>query len=403
MDVFVARQPIFTVSRQVFGYELLFRLGLENAFPDIDGDTATSGVLSNTFFSFEVNEILGEKPGLINFTKELILQKTPLLFSPKHVIVEVLEDIEPDDEIITALSDIRDSGFKLALDDFIFHKKFEPMMALCRIIKFDLIATPLETLGNIVADISKNYDIILLAEKVETYEEFELAKQMGFTLFQGYFFSKPEILSKKEVSSNKINVLSLISEAGKKDLNFTRIEYLIKRDVSISFKLLKFINSPYFARLNPINTIKDAITFLGVTELRKFINVAAASALNDEKPDELLRLSIIRARMCEMCGQVIKTSFSPEELFTLGLFSSMDAMLDRKMEDIMDSIMLSDRIKNALTGKNREFKNLLAIVISFEQGRWTDKIYAVIAGTKLEKKLPEFYMDSIRMADSMAI
>lgn len=403
MDIFVARQPVFTTEKKIFGYELLFRLGLENAFPDIDGDAATSGVLSNTFFSFDLKVILGDKPGLVNFTQQLILQKTPLLFPKQHIIVEVLEDIEPSDEIIDALTEIKENNFNIALDDFIYHEKFEPMMQLCRIIKFDLIATPLETLTDIVKDIQANYNITLLAEKVETHDEFELAKEMGFTLFQGYFFSKPEILSKKEISSSQISTLQLVSEAGKSNIDLSKIESLIKKDVSISFKLLKFINSAYFNRPTPINTIKDAITFLGVDELRKFINVAAVTDFSQNKPNELVRSSVIRARLCEQCGGVLKTAFTTDELFTLGLFSYMDAMLDQTMDDILESIMLSSKIKTALLGKDTQFKKILKLVTTIEKGDWHHKIFSAISNTKLEKKLPAFYMDAIRMADSFMV
>jgi len=400
MDIFVARQPIFTIQKKLFGYELLFRLGLENAFPDIDGDIATSNVLSNTFFSFELKEILGGKPGLINFTRELILQKTPLLFPQQHIVIEVLENIEPDADIIAALEEFKEKGFNIALDDFIYHEKFEPMMALCKIIKFDLIATPLETLADIVKDIQKNYTITLLAEKVETYEEFELAKKMGFRLFQGYFFSKPEILSKKEISSSHITKLKLINEVGRKDLDFHTIEGLIKKDVSVSFKLLKFINSAYFGRPTPIHTIKDAITYLGVDELKKFINIVTVSDMGSTKPNELIRSSVIRARMCELCGTILKTHFSTDELFTLGLFSFMDAMLDRSMEDILKNISFSEKIKNALLQKDKDFQKILAVVISFEQGDWNNKFYKIMSGTAIEKKLLEFYLDAIKMVNS---
>ncbi|MBU1342849.1 MAG: HDOD domain-containing protein [Proteobacteria bacterium] len=400
MDIFVARQPIFTTQRKIFGYELLFRLGLENAFPDIDGDIATSNVLSNTFFSFELKEILGDKPGLINFTKELILQKTPLLFPQKHIIIEVLENVEPDKDIIDALEQFKEKGFNIALDDFIYHEKFEPMMKLCRIIKFDLIATPLPTLSTIVKDILTNYDITLLAEKVETYDEFKQAKKMGFRLFQGYFFAKPEVLSKKEISPSQITKLKLINEVGKKEIDFKELEALIKKDVSVSFKLLKFINSAYFGRPTPINTVKDAITYLGTDELKKFIHIVAVSDLSANKPTELIRSSVIRARMCEQCGTILKTSYTTEELFTLGLFSFMDAMLDSRMEDILKNIAFSDKIKTALIGKDKEFQKLLTIVKSFEQGDWKNKFYAVMSGTAIEKKLPEFYLDAIKMVNS---
>ena len=400
MDVYVARQPVFTINKKIFGYELLFRSGLENAFPDIDGDIATSNVLSNTFFSFELKEILGNKPGLVNFTKQLVLQKTPLLFPQQHIIIEILEDIEPDAKIIDAMKEFKAKGFNIALDDFIYHKKFIPMMDLCSIIKFDLIATPLESLSDIIANIQKNYEITLLAEKVETYEEFELAKKMGFTLFQGYFFAKPEILSKREISSNQITKLRLISEVNKREIDLNAIKELIKKDVAVSFKLLKFINSAYFQRPTPINTIKDAITYLGIEELRKFINIVTVSDLCVTKPNELIRSSVIRARMCELCGTVMKTGFSTEELFTLGLFSAMDAMLDSPMETVLESICLSDKIKIALNGKDKAFTKTLKIVASFEQGDWQNNFYTVMSGMPIEKKLPGFYLDAIKMVNS---
>ncbi len=400
MDVYVARQPVFTIDKKIFGYELLFRLGLENVFPDIDGDVATSNVLSNTFFSFELKEILGNKPGLVNFTKQLVLQKSPLLFPKQHIIIEILEDIEPDDDVIEAMTSFKNEGFTIALDDFIYHKKFKPMMDLCSIIKFDLVTTPLETLPDIVMNIHQNYDITLLAEKVETYEEFELAKEMGFTLFQGYFFAKPEVLSKKEISSNQITKLRLITEMNKRDLDLNAVEDLIKKDVSVSFKLLKFINSAYFKRPTPINTIKDAITYLGIEELKKFIKIVTVTDLSESKPNELVRSAVIRARMCELCGTVMKTGFDTEELFTLGLFSSMDAMLDSPMEIILESIALSDKIKAALNGEKKEFKKILNIVASFEQGDWQNNSYTIVEGLPIERKLPGFYIDAIKMVNS---
>ncbi len=400
MDIYVARQPIFTRKRSIFGYELLFRLGLENAFPNIDGDIATSNVLSNTFFSFELKEILGDKPGLINFTKELLLQKTPLLFPNRHIIIEILEDIEPEEEVIQALQEIHDKGFNIALDDFIYHEKFQPMMNLCKIIKFDLIATPLESLKEIVEDIKNNYEITLLAEKVETYEEFELAKEMGFTLFQGYFFSKPEILTKKDISAGHLVKLKLINEISRPEIDIKKIQSLIKKDISISFKLLKFINSAYFNRPTAINTIKDAVTYLGTDELKKFINVVAVSDLNENKPNELIRTSVIHARMCEQLGSVLKTHFSSDELFTIGLFSSMDAMLDRDMGEILNDIAFSGKIKNALLGKDKAFKKIARLINSYERGEWDNSFFTTIEGTKIEKKIPEFYFDALKMANS---
>ena len=401
MDIYVARQPVFTVDKTIFGYELLFRQGLENAFPDIDGDTATSNVLSNTFFTFEIKEILGDKPGLVNFTRQLILQSAPLLFSREHIIIEILENIEPEPDVIMAMAAFKEKGFTIALDDFVFDEKFEPMLDLSAMIKFDLIATPLETLTPVIKEIQKKRrHIVLLAEKVETYEEFKLAQKMGFTLFQGYFFAKPEILTKKELSGNQATRLRLINEMGHPELDMETVESLIKKDVSVSFKLLKFINSAYFNRPSPINTVKDAITYLGIEELRKFIHIITVADLNDTKPNELVRSSLIRARMCELCGTVMKTGFATEELFTLGLFSHMDAMLDLPIEAIVGSVAFSENIKNAMRGHDKDFNKILSIVASFEQGDWQNRFYHIMAGLPIERKLPAFYLDAIKMVNS---
>ena len=401
MRIYVARQPIFTAQKKIFGYELLFRLGLENAFPDVEGDIATARVLANTFFTFELNEILGDKPGLINFTRDLLIKKIPLFFPKDHIIIEVLEDIEPEPVIINALKEFKQNGFRIALDDFIYDKKFDEMIALSSMIKFDLMATPLDTLTQIIeSDTIRNTHLTLLAEKVETHEEFEQAKEMGFGLFQGYFFSKPEILSKKDLSANQITKLKLVSEVGRTELNLALIEELIKMDVSVSFKLLKFINSPYFKRRNRADTIKEAMTILGEDELKKFISVVVVSDLNPSKPNELIRASIIRARLCERCGSHLKTGFTSEELFTIGLFSAMDAIMDMGMEEILTTIDLSARIKEALLGRNTGFQKLFDLVENTEKGRWDQKIFKLLDNSKLINRMPEFYADAVKMSDS---
>ncbi len=401
MDVFMARQPIFTAEKKIFGYELLFRNGLENAFPGVDGDVATSNLLSNIFFPFDFNEILGGKPGLINFTKKLILQNIPLLLPKEHFIVEVLEDIEPENNVIEALSLLKEKGFSIALDDFIYHKKFHPMMELSTIIKFDIKETPLNTLVDIVQKIKSDYDVTILAEKIETYGEFELAKEMDFTLFQGYFFSKPEMLSTRGIASSKITKLELINEIGKSELNLEKTEELIKNDAAISFKLLKFINSAYFIRLVPIDTIKEAITYIGTEELRKFIKIVVLADLNTDKPNELVRTCVIRAKMCEKLGGIFSTNLKKEELFTLGLFSLMDAMLDCKMADILKHITFSDKMQKALLGEDKEFSKILKIVISIDQGDWENNFFDYISGKSIESKLPDLYLDSVKMANSL--
>ncbi len=401
MDIFVARQPVFTSDKRIFGYELLFRLSLDNVFPNIDGSAATSGVLSNTFFSFGLNDILSGKPGLINFTRDLLLKQTPLLFPKEHIIIEVLEDIEPEPEIIDALKAFKSQGFRIALDDFVYDQKFNEMIQLCDMIKFDIMATPLDTLGPVLRSLKNELKhITLLCEKVETHEDFQQAKAMGFQLFQGYFFSKPEVMSRKSLSANQVTNLKLLNEVSKQEPALDLIEGMIKNDVAISFKLLTFINSAYFRRPTAVDTIKDAIIFLGLQELKKFINVVVVSDMNPDKPNELIRSSVIKARMCEQCAHLIKTRFTPEELFTVGLFSAMDAILDMPMEDILEKIALSEKIKDALLGKNRMFSQLNDLITNFDHGQWDHTRFQADKDSQLIQKLPAFYMDALKMADS---
>lgn len=400
MDVFLARQPIFNKHRKLFGYELLFRTGIGNTFPNIDGSIATASLLSNLFFPFEVDQILGGKKGLINFTEQLILSKAPLYLPKDKFIIEVLEDVEPTPQIVSKLALFKDRGYKIALDDFVYHKKFEPMIRLSNVIKFDLHETPLGTLVEILDELKEKFNLKFLAEKIESYDQFKLAKKMGFHYFQGYFFARPEVLSTREVPTSQITKLKLINEVGKRNVDIGKIENHIKNDAPLSFKLLKYANSVYFNRKLPIDTIRDAISYIGEDEIRNFINIVVVSDLGLSKPNELVRLCIIRARMCEKLGSLLVNRFSSEELFTLGLFSLMDALMDTPMDNILEHLSFSEKMKTALLGKDQEFSMMLDLVTGLEQGDWQKPIFKTIEGSEIEKKLPEVYSESIRMANA---
>ena len=403
MQIFVARQPIFNNSKKIFAYELLFRDGLENAFPDIDGDIATSNLLSHTFFSFDLKEVLAGKVGFINFTRNLLLQKIPVLFSQYQIIVEILEDIEPDQEILNAVRQLHKNGITLALDDFVFHEKYKPLMEYCKVIKFDLTLSTLEEIQQAIDQIPRKEKMVLLAEKVETYEEFNAAKDMGFELFQGYFFAKPEILSKKDISASYRTKMSIASEFFKPTPDNTKINELIRQDLAISYKLMKYINAAYFKRQVPIDTIKEAITFLGFEEFRKFICIVLVSNLCEQKPSELIRTSFIRARMLEQCKASFRIEFTSDELFVIGLFSLMAAILDSSMEKIVNIIGFSEKMQQALLGQNKRINALLRIIGSYEKGDWNSKSFSSIEKSSFLIKLPEIYMDAVRMANSLLV
>ncbi|MFH1490908.1 MAG: HDOD domain-containing protein, partial [Pseudomonadota bacterium] len=367
MDVYVARQPIFDKDQHIFGYELLFRGGMDNFFPDIDGDTATSKLLENSFFTIGIENITGSKKAFINFTQNLLVNRIPMMFPRKRVVVEILEDVEPEEEVLKICEEMKQSGYGIALDDFFYEPKLAPLVSLANIIKFDLMAASREQIAKHVKILAK-YRLTLLAEKVETHEEFQWAKEMGFTYFQGYFFSKPEIIQGKEISSSQMGLLQLMAESNRADFDFSKLEKIIARDVGIAYKLMRYINSAYFRRAQEISAISQAIVMLGEKGIKQFVSLIAISKLAEHKPNELVRTTIIRAKFCELIGAMNGSGVDPSELFTLGLFSHIDAMLDDSMENIMEKLPLSRGIKNALVSGTGMLKKYLDLAVDYETG-----------------------------------
>ena len=398
MEVFVARQPIFDRNMKIFGYELLFRDSMSNVFPEIDGDTATSKLLANSFFAIGMNHITRGKKAFVNFTQELLVKKVPLMFPADDIIVEILEDVEPEEHVVNACQEIARNGYKMALDDFFYRADLLPLIALAEVIKFDLRLTPLEQVAELLNKTAFN-GISLLAEKVETHDEFQQALEMGFKYFQGYFFSKPQIIKGRDVPPSKMNLLQIITEINKEDFSFEELEKYIQRDVAASYKLMRYINSAFFRRLKEITSIKQALILLGEKQVKHFISIVAMAELASDKPEELIRTSIIRAKLCELLGKN-RGIEEVSELFTLGLFSHIDAILGDTMENLMGSLPFSESIKQALVNNEGKLADYLRLATSYEMGDWdlcsetADKIGLT------EENIPESYMEAVSWADS---
>ena len=402
MDIYVARQPIFDIKKCIFGYELLFRADMANFFPEIQGDSATSKLLSNSFFNIGIEKIAGSNLAFINFTQELLLQQLPLMFSQDRLVVEILEDVEPGKNVIEACQEIALNGYIIVLDDFFYKPSMEPLIDVADIIKIDVKATPLEEVGDLVKKMTKR-GVDLLAEKVETHDEFKKALDMGFRYFQGFFFSKPEVLAGKEISTPQMQLLEIMAEVNKEDFEFNRLEKMIVRDASISYKLMRLINSAYFKRAKEISSIRQAIVMIGEAGIRRFLSLISMAGLVANKPDELIRASLIRAKFCELLGNHRGSNAEKSELFTLGLFSLIDAIMDDSMENLMSQIPLSGKIKEALITRTGDLNGYLSLVESYEKGNWEE----IEEATKImgidESNLPRHYMESLGWADSLNV
>jgi c-di-GMP-related signal transduction protein len=400
MDIYVARQPIFDHEKKIYGYELLFRDSIKNAFPDIDGNTATSKVLANSFFNIGIDKLIGKGLAFINFTRELLIKQVPKLFPSEQLVIEVLEDVEAEDDVVKSCIELSKRGYTIALDDFVYSKGLAPLIAIADIIKFDFQITPPDQIPDIINKLN-GHNLILLAEKVETHEEFDKALKMGFRYFQGYFFSKPELFEGKDISPAKFNLLQVMAEVNQPDFEFSKVEEIISRDVSISYKLMRYINSAFFRRVNDISSIKQAIVLLGEKEIKNFLSLITMSKLSDNKPDELIRTSIIRAKFCELMARHVEPCKNTSELFTLGLFSSIDAILDETMENIMSRLPLSQNIKNALVNNTGDLAECLEMAKSYERGDW-DRFNELAKNHKVnQEKLPQCFLEAISWADAI--
>lgn len=398
MDVFVARQPIFDRNKTLYAYELLFRAGLSNSFPDIDEEIATTSLLSSSFFTVGIEKVTGGKIAFINFTEELIEKGTPQLFSSGKMMVEILENVAPSEKVIASCKELKKQGYEIALDDFVYAKKFDELLSLSDIIKIDFRLTSQEKIVEMVHSLKK-YDCKLLAEKVETYEELVKALELGFDYFQGYFFAKPEILQNKELSGFQMTLMRLMSQINTADFDVKSLAESIRHDVSITYKLLTYINSAYFGRLQPLSSISQSISYLGEKGFKLFASLIITSKLAKDKPDALIKMATIRARFLELIGNELKIDSS--EMFLLGLFSVIDAMLDRNMEDILEHLPLSDKIKDALLNRTGELSIYIRLIETYETGNWVAFRFAQKRTGVENQKLIDFYLEAIEWADAL--
>lgn len=371
MDVFLARQPIFDSEQRVSAYEILYRSGLVNNFDGIDGDEASREVIFNTFQTFGIENLTNAKPVFINFTESLINDETATLFSKDLLVVEILENVLPSEQVIENSRSLKEMGYKIALDDFIYKPEYEELIELADIIKIDFLLSDKEEIKRLSRDL-KNRNIELLAEKVETREDFEYAKKLGFSLFQGFFFSKPEIVISKKIQPIKATCLQLVSKVNEKEIDFGKIANIVSMDLSLTYNLLKLVNSAAFGFRYRIKSVKHAVVALGEREIKKWIYLVVVNTIGEDEPDELTRLSLIRARFAELIAINTRYKKQSEEMFLLGLFSLLDVILRRPIREVLDEVKASNVIKDALIDGNGEIGIIYKMIIAYEKAEWDE-------------------------------
>ncbi len=369
--VHVARQPVFDLDMQVWGYELLFRHSAHCSTAMVeDGSVATSRVMMDGF-SLAAEWLSPHQKVLINYPEAMLIQGMPRALPSGVAVVEILESVRPTPEVLEICGQLKSEGYALALDDFVGEPGFEPLLELADMVKVDVLGVDQASLNTVLAGLKK-YPCALLAEKVEDLAMFDMCQKLGFELFQGYFFSRPQIFTGKKLSSSQLSKLKLLQELGALELDLDQISRIIQADVSLSYRLLRYINSPGIGLLNAVKSIAQAVNLLGQRKVAAWLRVLILADMNPAPhARELLFFSLQRARFLEMASTLNRTaSLSPDSMFLLGLFSSLDALLSQPMPDIVGHLSLEPRLRKALLGDDPELQTWLDLALASERGQW---------------------------------
>ncbi|MBV4446728.1 HDOD domain-containing protein [Clostridium tyrobutyricum] len=407
MDIFLARQPILDKYGKIISYEILFRnSGTGNTYKFNDGDEATIKVMQNILINIGMEKIVGHKKAFINFTGNILKSDLYSLIPSENVVIELLEDIVPSENVVNSCRILKKSGFTIALDDFVFNDSYTELVKLADIIKVDFLLTKgqerkgvLDTARNI------NPDLKFLAEKVETLDEFNEALSLGYSYFQGYYFSKPQIVKGKKIEGNKLIYLKLIKELSSKKFSLENIQNLIKKDVSMSYEILKLINSAKYYFKNKIKSINHAVSLLGENEIKKWLYFICMKPICSNRPQIVMLESLLRAEFLEKLAKKTALSKNSSNFYLMGIMSLMDVILQMPLIKVLDELMISKDIKYALTGRESNYySKMLDIVISFRTGNWDKSMLMASSYFNLNyRDLQNCYMESIRWVDEVTL
>jgi c-di-GMP phosphodiesterase len=392
-DFIIGRQPILDRKLNIFAYEILFR-GKDFDLSDKDEATeATNQVITDSILEIGLNDLVGHHKAFINFTKQNLLERTPLNLPNDRIVIEVLENISIDLKIINALREFSRQGYIIALDDFVFSDAWKPLIELANIIKLDVLAMGESKTRDIVKKL-KPYKIDLLAEKVETQEDYHYLHELGFDYFQGFFFSKPNIVPGKRLGVNQKAAIRLLAIVNDPAVGLDELSETISQDMVLSYKLLRYINSAFFSFPGNIQSIQHAITYLGLTEIKRWSNILTLASLSS-KPLATLQNSLIRGKMCEQLGDL--AGDETENFFLVGMLSCLDSLLDMPLEDAMKQLPLASDILSAILHKQGLAGEALECVMNYEH--WT--ISGMAYGNLDQTLIRQAYIQSINWAENV--
>jgi len=391
-NIMVGRQPILDKKENLFAYELLFRSPKNNEI--FDGEKATAEVIMNSLESIGLSNLTQNKPAFINFTAKMIKNKIFDILSSDSIYIEILETVEVDEEIVEICKELKSQGFKIVLDDFEFKESLIELVKIADIIKIDFLNTTKKVRKETLYLIKSKYnkDVKFLAEKIENYSHLKEAKKFDYDYYQGFYFTKPDIISGRKVEPFKQSYVNILEELNKEYPDFRKIENYIKQDLSMSYSLLRLVNSAAYGY--DINSIRQGIVLLGVDKLKKWSLLYSFKSLNNKKPDILLITSLTRAYFAESLKQHLDID---EDLFILGMFSLINAYLDRDLKEVLPLISMKSKFKDALISKEGKLGEVIKIIEIYEKSNWQD-----LNKYSLDKKaVSNDYLEAIENAEEI--
>ncbi len=376
--IFVARQPVFDRDQNIFAYELLYRHSSAAQTAVVsDADTATSKVIADGF-AMALEAMQQPTRLLVNFPESLILSEAPLALPKELCVVEILETVRPLPEVVNACKDLKEAGYKLALDDFVGQEGVDALLQLADVIKVDTLGMDRARIVKISQSL-RRFDAALLAEKVEDEETFKLTRTLGFSYFQGYYFSRPETMEGRKPSTGVVAKAKLLRRLIDPDYQVADISDIIAQDMGLSYRLLKYLNSAAFYFRKQVTSIAQAVTLLGQRQLRQWLMAVVLSDMaSTPLTEEIAYQSLQRARFLEMAAEHMPhPPLSQDSMFLLGLFSRLDALLGMSMDEISAELPLDQKLVAALLGIDNPPRKALTLVEGIEAGDWSNAAEAL--------------------------
>jgi EAL and modified HD-GYP domain-containing signal transduction protein len=390
-DFIIGRQQILDRNLNIYAYELLFRGQGFDLNDREEATQATNQIITDAIIEIGINNIVDEHRAFINFTTQNILEKTPLSLPKDRIVIEVLENVKIDLRVINNLREMSQQGYLIALDDFVFTEEWKPLVEFANIIKLDVLEMGEAKVRDVIAQLSQYKNLKLLAEKVETHHEYEYLRDLGCEYFQGFFFSKPNLVAGKRMGVNQLAAVRLLTTINSPDVQFDELAKVISEDVGLSYKLLHYINSAFFSIPTKIQSINQAIAYLGMNELKRWINILMLSSLSD-KPAVVMQNALIRGKMCELLAKIVGQK--SENFFLIGMLSALDSILDISIEEALEQLPLGEDIVSAILEEKGLGGEALSCVLGYE--RW--ETGAITFANVDQAKIGEAYIESINWA-----